>query len=80
MRLVRKHTVLETSKGRVYVCKLCNETFDKSYALANHVKSFCPKRAIFKKDQTPSYLSASDIVPGELESIQEEPSPEISIR
>jgi len=73
---IRKHTVLETSKGRVYVCKLCNETFDKSYALANHVKSFCPKRALFKKDQPgQSYLASSDTVVGE-ESILEE-APEI---
>eukprot|EP00026_Physarum_polycephalum_P010605 Phypoly_transcript_10772.p1 GENE.Phypoly_transcript_10772~~Phypoly_transcript_10772.p1 ORF type:complete len:205 (+),score=26.59 Phypoly_transcript_10772:192-806(+) len=74
---IRKHTVLETSKGRVYVCKLCSETFDKSYALANHVKSFCPKRALFKRDSS-SYLSNSETVPStEQESIQDEPSPEV---
>ena len=72
---VRKHTVLETSKGRVYVCKLCNDTFDKSYALANHVKSFCPQRALFKKEP----LSYLDTASAEHEGILEEPSPEISI-
>jgi hypothetical protein len=36
--------VLVTAEGKLYVCKLCDEAFDKSYSLANHVKSFCPKR------------------------------------
>lgn len=36
--------MLITPSGKLYVCKQCDESFDKSYSLANHVKSFCPKR------------------------------------
>jgi len=43
-RKARKHSVLMTPSGKLYVCKQCDESFDKSYSLANHVKSFCPKR------------------------------------
>jgi len=48
---LRKHTIEFTEEGKVYVCKLCSEKFDKSYALANHVKSFCVKRIQTKKDK-----------------------------